>query len=83
MRILKVGLLLLFLLRQLTPTDERLTHVRPIFQLTPKPSMRPQSKMRRGADNEAVVTAITLSRVSSGRLNPLTARQTARLLAIA
>jgi hypothetical protein len=34
-------------------------------------------KMRRGADNEAVVTAITLSRVSSGRLNPLTARQTA------
>ena len=34
-------------------------------------------KMRRGADNEAVVTAITLSRVSSGGLSPLTARMTA------
>lgn len=34
-------------------------------------------KMRRGADNEAVVTAITLSMVSSGKLNPLTAEKTA------
>jgi hypothetical protein len=34
-------------------------------------------KMRRGADNEAVVTAITLSKVSSGRLSPLTAKKTA------
>jgi len=34
-------------------------------------------KMRRGADNEAVVTAITLSKVSSGRLSPLTAKTAA------
>lgn len=31
-------------------------------------------KMRRGADNEAVVTAITMNRISAGKLNPLTAR---------
>lgn len=34
-------------------------------------------RMRRGADNEAVVTAITLTMVSSGKLNPLTAEKTA------
>jgi hypothetical protein len=34
-------------------------------------------KMRRGADNEAVVTAITIGRVSSGKLSPITARKTA------
>ena len=34
-------------------------------------------KMRRGADNEKVVTAITLSRVSAGKLSPFTARETA------
>jgi hypothetical protein len=34
-------------------------------------------KMRRGADNEAVVRAITLEKVSSGKLNPLTAKGSA------
>ncbi|MGD9542890.1 MAG: hypothetical protein AB7F41_14380 [Methylocystis sp.] len=34
-------------------------------------------KMRRGADNESVVTAITLRMVGSGKLNPLTARTVA------
>ncbi|MGD9658098.1 MAG: hypothetical protein AB7U61_10770 [Methylocystis sp.] len=34
-------------------------------------------KMRRAADNEAVVRAITLGRVKLGKLNPFTARASA------